>query len=110
MSYEGYGVWMCPAGHYEIMDAYSPQDTVCEYCGEKLEQRGDVDTTNFGPYTIDFEVRQVTPDVYEKCPCCDHSTQVEEGTYEFKKVKPYYAQCDMDWLKTMPNVTKEKGR
>lgn len=106
MSYEGYGVWMCPEGHYEIMDAYCPQDTVCE-CGNRMEQVGDIDTTNFGPYTIDFEMQQVTPDIYERCQCCGHSRQVAEGTYEFRKVTPYSSVKDMDWLKTIPAERRE---
>lgn len=94
MSYEGYEVLICEKGHIvhcpdTVFHPYLPLTQPNCQCGASIAHTGEVDETNGLPYTLNFKLVLKTPEVWENCPCCKHSSLKEEATYHFVNVLPY---------------------
>lgn len=80
MSFEGTNVCLCKKGHLHVTDCYDELE-VCD-CGEPIVHQFIVDDTNCDE-VCRFDLEQLTPAKYMRCPCCGMQKGVEEETYQF---------------------------
>ena len=93
MSYEGYVVRLCKNGHEELHDAHDYEyPEKCEDCGEEFVDEGHVDETNCLPYPLTFKLKQLTPEVFEKCSCCGHSKLKTPATWKMLNCELYWSE------------------
>lgn len=82
MSYEGYEMWLCVNGHYNICDAhdyYEEGYEECPDCGGAMAWVYSVDQTNTAGVAPLLWVHESA--VTETCECCGHTRELAPETY-----------------------------